>query len=378
MIFYCEGFIAGLLLAIFYFFMIIIYSKAMPIVKASNLPTYDRLIKEGRPILPTDRAITQDIRELHIGFCNLMPDAAMEATERQWFRLIGESNRVAQIYIHPFTLPVFERGEDMQEHIGKHYETFEALKAEGLDALIVTGANEETNPHVSDIDTWHPLKELLEWAYDNVASTICSCLASHALMTYYHVQKPSWRDTKKWGVFSHKVTQREHPLIRGMNTRLDVPHSRFSEISRAQYDDAGMTVLIETNEQDVHMAVSKDGLRQICLQGHPEYDTSSLMKEYKRDVGWYQAGKMAHYPPLPANYFNDEIIHILYDIKQKILSGENVDFPEEDINALLDNTWADSARSFIAGWIGHVYQTTNVDRQKLFMDNIDPDNPLNI
>ncbi len=358
--------------------MNIIYSEAMPIVKASNLPTYDRLIKEGRPILPTDRAVTQDIRELHIGFCNLMPDAAMEATERQWFRLIGESNRVAQIYIHPFTLPVFERGQDTQTHIDAYYENFETLKTAGLDALIVTGANEETNPHVSDIDTWHPLKELLEWAYDNVASTICSCLASHGLMTYYHGQKPSWRDTKKWGVFSHKVTQRDHPLIRGMNTRLDVPHSRFSEISRSQYDKAGMNVLIETGTQDVHLAVSPDGFRQICLQGHPEYDTSSLMKEYKRDVGWYQTGQMAHYPPLPANYFNDEIIHILDGVKEKILAGEKADFPEEEITALLDNTWADSARSFIAGWIGHVYQTTNVDRQKLFMDGIDPNNPLNL
>lgn len=349
----------------------------MPIVKSSNLPTFDRLIREGRPIMPTDRASQQDIRELHIGFCNLMPDAALEATERQWFRLIGESNRVAQIFIHPFSLPVFERGEEAQKHIDAHYDNFEQLKKDGLDALIVTGANEETNPHVSDINTWGALKELLEWSYDNVASTICSCLASHALMTYYHDQKPSWRNTKQWGVFSHKVTDRTHPLIRGMNTKLDAPHSRFSEITRTQFDQAGMTTLIESDEGGVHMAVSKDGFRQICLQGHPEYDTFSLLKEYRRDVGWYQDGAIDYYPLFPKNYFETETQTILENLKTKIMNGKKVEFPESAIEKELHNTWADSARSMLAGWIGHVYQTTNVDRQKQFMDGIDPKNPLN-
>ena len=348
----------------------------MPIIKRSDLPTYDRLIREGRPVLPPDRAATQDIRELHIGFCNLMPDAALEATERQWFRLIGESNRVAQIYIHPFTLPVFDRGAEAKAHIDKFYDDFEDLKAQGLDALIVTGANEETNPHVSEIETWAPLKELLEWSYDNVTSTICSCLASHGLMTYYHGQKPSWRDTKQWGVFSHRVLNRNHPLVRGMNTKFDVPHSRFSEISRAQFDAAGMTTLIESAEAGVHMAVSKDGFRQICLQGHPEYDRVSLFKEYKRDVGWYQEGLSDTYSPFPANYFSDEAMVILEDVKERILAGEKVEFPEAEVEDLLENTWADSARSFLSTWIGHVYQVTNVDRSKQFMDGVDPESPL--
>lgn len=350
----------------------------MPIVKNSNLPTYERLIREGRPVLPSDRALTQDIRELHIGFCNIMPDAALEATERQWFRLIGESNRVAQIYIHPFTLPVFERGEEAAEHIAKFYEDFDALKEKGLDALIVTGANEETNPHVSEIETWAPLKELLEWSYDNVTSTICSCLASHALMTYYHGQKPSWRKTKQWGVFSHRVLKREHPLINGMNTKFDVPHSRFSEITRDQFDAAGMTTLIESAEGGVHMAVSVDGFRQICLQGHPEYDRFSLLKEYRRDVSWYQNGMTTEYSPFPANYFGPKAQENLNKVKERILAGEDIDFPEEEINDLLENTWADSARSFISSWIGHVYQATNIDKTKQFMDGVDPNNPLGI
>ncbi len=350
----------------------------MPIVKNSSLPAFTRLLKEGHPVLETDRANTQDIRALHIGFCNLMPDAALEATERQWFRLIGESNRVAQIYIHPFTLPVFDRGEEATKHIDTFYEDFEKIKKMGLDGLIVTGANEETNPHVSDVSTWKPLKELLEWSYDNVTSTICSCLASHALMTYYHDQKPSWRDTKKWGVFSHYVTNRDHPLMRGMNTKFDAPHSRFSQINKDQFEKAGMQILAEGHNENIHIAVSKDGFRQVCLQGHPEYDMFSLLKEYKRDVSWYQSGQSDEYPPFPENYFGPKAQKILEDVKAKILNGENPDFPESDIEPLLENTWADSARSFIASWMGHVYQTTHVDRNKQFMDGIDPDNPLGI
>lgn len=348
----------------------------MPIVKSSNLPTFDRLIREGRPVLPTDRAITQDIRELHIGFLNMMPDAAMESTERQWFRLIGESNRVAQIYIHPFNLPVVPRGDDAQAHIDQHYSTFEQLKEDGLDALIITGANEETNPHVSKIENWAPLKEVIEWAYSNVSSTIFSCFAAHALMTHEYNEEPHWRDEKRLGIYSHNVTNREHSLVRGMNTKFDAPHSRFSEITAAQFEQVGMNVLAKGIDDLAYMAVSKDGFRQICLQGHPEYDTFSLLKEFKRDVGWFQDGTVKEYPTMPINYFSPEAEVLLENHKQAILNNEPSTFPEEELSQVLDNTWVDSARSFIAGWIGHVYQVTNVDRKKQFMDGIDLNNPL--
>lgn len=350
----------------------------MPIVKRSNLPAYDRLIKEGRPILPSNRALAQDIRELHIGFLNMMPDAAMEATERQWLRLIGESNRVAQIYIHLFNLPVVERGAEAQEHINNYYEPFEKIQKDGLDALIVTGANEETNPHVSDLENWGPLKEALSWAYDNVTSTLCSCIAAHGLMTYNYDQQPIWLDKKRLGVFPHKVLHKNHPLVRGMNTKFDAPHSRFSEVTRKQFDDGGMITLVEGEESGVYMAVSKDGFRQICLQGHPEYDTFSLLKEYKRDVNWYQEGILEEYPDFPKHYFSKEIEDELTALKEQQLSGKKVEFPEEKITETVDNTWADSARSLIASWIGHVYQITHVDRKKPFMDGVDPDNPLGI
>lgn len=351
----------------------------MPLIKNSTLPTFDRLISEGRQVMDAQRAQKQDIRELHIGFLNMMPDAAMEAAERQFFRLIGESNRIVQIHLHPFTVPIVKRGAEAQNHIDTHYETFEQVKADGLDGLVITGANEETNPHVSDEGFWAPLKEVLAWAHENVTSTICSCLASHAALTYAYGQTPSWRDDKRWGVYKHKVMLPDHPMVKGMNTVFDVPHSRYSEITHGQFEKAGMKILVESAQAGVHLATSKDGFRLICMQGHPEYDVFSLLKEYRREVTNFIEGKRNDYPPFPEHYFNEAAEELAARYKNAVLDGNTKDaFPEDSIHALLDNTWADSARSSLAAWVGLVYQITHVDRRKPFMDGIDPNNPLGL
>ncbi len=349
----------------------------MPIVKNSNLPTFDRLQGEGRTILESDRALSQDIRELHIGFLNLMPDAALQATERQWYRLIGESNRVAQIYIHPFTLPVIERDEKTSAYINEHYEQWDNLKKEGLDALIVTGANMSVDGLLQD-EGWLQLRDIYNWADQNVCSSIWSCFASYALMAFNHDARPQIFDTKRWGVYPHYVLNRTHPLTRGINTKMDVCHSRWGGISRDQYEAAEFIPLIESRDIGVHMSVSKDGFRNICFQGHPEYDTASLLKEYRREVMNYSAGTQDSYPPYPENYFGSKTQNILTETQAKILNDEEATIPEKEIEPLLENTWTDSARSIISNWVGHVYQITNVDRTKQFMDGINPDNPLGL
>ncbi|CAG0904608.1 unnamed protein product [Cyprideis torosa] len=350
----------------------------MPIVKSSNLPTYDRLIGEGRNILELGRANTQDIRALHIGFLNLMPDAALQATERQWFRLIGESNRVTQIYIHPFTLPVIKRGEKAADYLNEYYEDWDTIKNKGLDALIVTGANMPVEGLLNGDEGWNDLREIYQWAYDNVCSTICSCFASYALMAFNHDVSPIIHDAKQWGVYPHYVLDRAHPLTRGINTKMDVCHSRWGGITKDQYESAAMTPLIESRDIGVHMSVSKDGFRHVCFQGHPEYDTTSLLKEYRREITRFKEGELDEYPPIPTHYFGPKSQAIIEDTKKRILNGEDIDLPEQEIEPLLENTWTDSARSIMANWVGHVYQTTHVDRQKQFMDGIDPNNPLGI
>ena len=354
----------------------------MPLVANSSLPTFDRLRAEGETVLDSVRAQKQDIREIHIGLLNMMPDAALEATERQFFRLISESNQIAQFHVHPFTLPELKRGKKAEAHVKSHYETFESIRKEGLDALIITGAN-VTHPNLSDEDFWEPLIEVIEWGYNNVTSILCSCLATHAVMEFRHQQKRTRLAKKCWGVFSHEVVDLSHPLVNGINTQFDVPHSRFNEISRRQFDDAGLRVLVESKTAGVHLAVSEDLFRIVYFQGHPEYDINSLLKEYKREVLLFIANQRDDYPPFPNNYFTLQVQAILTEYQERLLESisNNTDvpeFPEALIHSLLHNTWHDSAEAVINNWIGHVYQTTNNDRHKHFMNGIDPNDPLGI
>lgn len=348
----------------------------MPLVAYNNLPTFKKLQDEGRTVLSPDRALSQEIRELHIGLLNMMPDAALEATERQFFRLVGESNPIAQFYVHPFTLPEIKRGEDAKAHIEKHYEPFEKLQEDGLDALIITGAN-ISDPDLTKADFWDPLKLVIDWAWDNVTSTLCSCLATHAVMQFQYGQKRSPMEQKLWGVYHHRVLDRKHPLMRGVNTVFDVPHSRHNTISCEQFEKAGLSVLSATEDNHAHIAVSPDGFRHVLFQGHPEYEMVSLFKEYKREVMRFAAGERPDYPPYPENFINEEVAALMEQVKQSAESGQ-VEWPMDDQNIrdLLENSWADSARSIVGNWIGLVYQLTNVDRQKPFMDSVDPENPL--
>ena len=354
----------------------------MPLVANSNLPTFARLQQDGETVLSPDRAAHQDIRELHIGLLNMMPDAALAATERQFFRLVGESNQIAQFHMHPFSLPQLERSTEGKLHVEKFYESFEKIKQDGLDALIITGAN-VTQPDLSKEPFWEPLKEVMGWAYENVTSTLCSCLATHAAMEFLYGKKRYPLTEKKWGVFRHKVIDRSHPLVNDVNTLFDVAHSRFNEISKQQFESAGLRVLVESEEAGVHLAVSKDQFRVVYFQGHPEYDINSLLKEYKREVIRFSNGDRDDYPPFPQNYFSAQIQAVLNEHRDQLLIAiENKkplpDFPERLITPLLHNTWHDTAEAVINNWIGKVYQITNSDRKLPFMESIDPNNPLNL
>jgi len=358
----------------------------MPLVAHNNLPTFERLRKEGQTILRPGQAAHQDIRALHIGLLNMMPDAALEATERQFFRLVGESNPIAQFHIHPFTLPVFKRGEKAQQHIEQHYATFEQLQELGLDALIITGAN-VTQPRLPDEDFWKPLSDVFNWAHENVTSTLCSCLATHASLELHHKQQRRHLKQKRWGVFSHRVTDKTHPLVHGINTRFDVPHSRFNQVDRSQFDRAGLPVLAESKDAGVQMAVSSDGFRTVYFQGHPEYDSISLLKEYKREVGRfslaYNKGEDFDYPPFPANYFDYHTQAIFNEYQYRLVnainsSSEIPEFPEKLVLDHIDNSWHDTGAAIMVNWMGLVYQVTNVDRKLPFMDGVDPDDPLGL
>ena len=354
----------------------------MPIVAHNALPTFERLRHEGVTVLTPERASNQYIRELHIGLLNMMPDAALGATERQFFRLIGESNPIAQFYVHPFTLPELPRSTRAQQHIDCFYDTFEQLKEEGLDALIITGAN-VVGPELSTQPFWKPLIRVIDWAWENVTSTLCSCLATHAVLEFRYGQKRIPQPSKVWGVYPHRVLEKHHPLVNDINTRFDVPHSRWNAVTPEQFAAAGLRVLGFSDEVGVHLATSADGIRFVFFQGHPEYDTISLLKEYKREVLRYARGETLDYPPFPYSYFGTQTRAILDEYRYRLDAARAQgdappELPEPLILDQLDNTWHDTGEAVVGNWMGLVYQLTHSERSIPFMEGIDPENPLGL
>lgn len=354
----------------------------MPIVAHSNLPAFERLRLAGQEVLDLDRANQQDIRELHIGLLNMMPDGALEATERQFLRLVGACNRIAQFYVYPFTVQGIERSDAALSYMKTHYENFERLKERGLDALIITGAN-ITQAKLVEEPFWEPMAEVVEWGDQHVTSMLCSCLASHAVFKRdYGIDRTHLGD-KCWGVFSHRVVDQTHPLMSNINTRFDSPHSRFNDVPREQLEAAGLRVLVESPEAGVLLAVSADGIRRVYFQGHPEYDVESLLKEYKREVWRFLRDERPDYPPYPENYIQDAAKNVLEAYKHRAMrakeSGEAADeFPEHLVLEHLDNTWVDTGKAIFNNWLGLVYQLTDRDRTKPFMPGVDPDDPLSL
>ncbi|MGR3913701.1 MAG: homoserine O-succinyltransferase [Gammaproteobacteria bacterium] len=352
----------------------------MPLVANSDLPSFARLRREGQEVLTPQRARAQDIRELHIGFLNMMPDAALQATERQFLRLVGSCNRIAQFYVHPFTFAEIPRGAAARAHINAHYRDFGELQRDGLDALIISGAN-PAQTDLADEPFWTPLARVVEWAGAHVCSVMCSCLATHAIVRLLWNFERYRLPQKRWGVYSNRVSQQTHPLTANINTRFDAPHSHVHEVNAAQFRRAGLLVLAAGEQADLHLGASPDGLRFVLFQGHPEYDAVSLLKEYRREVGRFLDGARAGYPPFPENYFCGEAAGILQAYQRQVRTasgGERPEFPEDEVTRWVDNTWSDTGKAIVNNWLGLIYQVAHPHRGKVFMDGVDPRDPLGL
>jgi len=354
----------------------------MPLVAHNALPTFERLRAEGEDVLSVERAQHQDIRELHVGLLNMMPDAALLVTEKQYMRLIGACNRIAQIYVYPFSVPGLARSPEALAHIAAYYADFEDLATTGLDALVISGAN-VTNPALDLEPFWDPLAEVITWAADHVTSILCSCLATHALVKHLYAIERQPLPHKLWGVYQHRVCDRSHPLTQDVNTRFDAPHSRWNDIPRASWDAAGLRVLAESEKAGVHLATSPDGFRIIYFQGHPEYDRNSLLKEYKREVGRFLDAELETPPPYPEQYLTHEADDVAQTYLRDALTARahgqaDPPFPEATFEPYLENTWGDTGRALFNNWLGLVYQLTGLERDEPFMPGIDAADPLGI
>ncbi len=327
----------------------------MPLVADSELPTFKALRREGVDVVAPDGA--GRLPALHLGLLNLMPDAALEATERQFIRLVAAYGDRADIYVHPIAVAVEHREEPARSHVARFYQDFPSIARRGLDALIVTGANPKS-PDLSTEVFWQPLTEVLEWARAHTGSIMCSCLATHAVLEWDRKIQRVLLPEKRWGVYAHRRLNPRHPLLAGLGEKLLFPHSHYFDVSRAAMEAAGVEVLLYSDQAGVLLAVSEVTPGWVMFQGHPEYDAVSLLKEYKREVARFVNGER-QYPPFPEHYFSAAAEAILTDYRRRLeealdRGAEPPEFPEGELTPLVANPWRLAGRRIFRNWLAGV------------------------
>lgn len=251
----------------------------MPINIPKSLPVIEHLKDEKIFVMDDERAATQDIRPLNIAILNLMPEK--EQTELQLLRLLG--NTPLQVNITFLHTASYQSKNISPSHLEHFYKTFEEVKNERFDGLIITGAPIEHLPF-EQVAYWPELVEIMEWSKHHVTSTMHICWGAQAAL-YHHFGIDKYALKKKcFGVFNHTLTDTTIKLVRGFNDVFTAPHSRYTDVSmKALFEHPELHVLATSDEAGAFMIKSKDG-KQIMLTGHLEYDAETLAEEYERDV----------------------------------------------------------------------------------------------
>ena len=296
----------------------------MPIKIPRDLPAAKTLQEENIFVMDLDRAQTQDIRALRILVLNLMPTKIV--TETQLARLLG--NTPLQIEMELMAVSR-EHKHVTKEHMFAFYKTFDEVKEEFFDGMVITGAPVE---HLAfeDVDYWEELCAIMEWTKSHVYSTLHICWGAQAAL-YYHYGIPKVAlSAKMFGVFPHRVTHKGSILFRGFDDVFWVPHSRHTAVDREAIAACPRLKILAESEKAGVYAVSTDAGRQIFITGHSEYDTDTLEKEYRRDV---DAGLPI---AVPEHYY-----------------------PDDDPTRRPASTWRSSANLLFANWLNYfVYQAT--------------------
>ncbi len=338
----------------------------MPLVRNRKLRSWDRLASEGVDIVDTSEIHAEPLREVHIGFLNMMPERAFVATERQFLRLAAVSE--CYVHIHPFTLDGLQWQGDVFEYVSDNYDSYSQVQSLALDGLIMTGAN----PGESNLKAeafWPQYEMVIRWANDHVPTIMCSCLASHAvLQVLYGIERTRCKPTKRWGVYSHTLVDDMHQLSEGLDLVFDVPRSHVFEMTAEQLTACKIRVVAMSEQADFHLAVSEDGFKWIFLQGHPEYDAVSLLKEYKREVYRFVDRQISDYPQYPLNYFGTDEKAELEAYKTELIRARErglaiPDFPESKLTSFLRNTWSEQGKILFSNWIGRIDQSV-ADREQ--------------
>jgi homoserine O-succinyltransferase len=304
----------------------------MPIKIPNNLPAVKTLESENIFVMTETRAMTQDIRPLKILILNLMPKKI--ETETQFARLLG--NTPLQVEPTLIRTSTYQSKNVAEEHLLAFYKTFQDVKGENFDGMIITGAPLEYLEY-EQVEYWQELCEIMEWSKTHVHSTMYICWGAFAGLYYHYGINKIPTDKKMFGVFPHVVEYKQSILFRGFDDTFMVPQSRHITLPREDIEKVSdLKILASSKETGVYAISTKNG-RQIFITGHSEYDADTLKNEYLRDLS---QGKPIE---KPVNYF-----------------------PGDDETQAPLVSWRGHANLLFSNWLNYfVYQSTPYDISKL-------------
>lgn len=304
---------------------------AMPIKIPNHFPAKTILEQENIYLIMDERAEHQNIRPLRILILNLMSNKI--ETETQLLRLLG--NTSLQIHIELLQMSTHISKNTSPEHLLKFYQSFEQIRQQRYDGLIITGAPVELLPF-EEVDYWSELIDVLQWSNTHVYSTFHICWGAQAgLYHHYNIQKRLLRE-KMFGIFPHRLVHTNHLLVRGFDERFLVPHSRHTGIDTNEVEaHPDLEILCDSEIAGINLLISKN-CRRVFVLGHPEYDQGTLQQEYLRDKHKNNNTK------LPYGYF-----------------------PHDDATQRPPLVWRGHAHLLFENWLNVVYQQTPFDLEAL-------------
>lgn len=304
----------------------------MPIKIPNELPAVRVLEDENIFVMTERRAMTQDIRPLKILLLNLMPNKI--DTETQFSRLLG--NTPLQVELELINTSSYKSKNTSPEHLLSFYRSFEDIKNNNYDGMIITGAPVE-KMDFEEVEYWQELCEIMEWSKTHVHSTFHICWGAQAGLYYHFGIEKELLPEKLSGIYKHKIDKKNAILFRGFDNEFYAPHSRYTGINRAAVEADKRLKLISSSDKAGVYAIATENGKQVFITGHPEYDPETLKKEYLRDVS---AGLNPH---VPENYFEN-------------------DDPNGDILV----RWRAHANLLYSNWLNYfVYQTTPYDIEEI-------------
>lgn len=307
----------------------------------------------------SDVSHRRNSQTVKIALVNNMPDSAFDATERQFVRLVNVVTP-GLIDIQLFHIPGVPRGDAARAQMEGRYRTVHEMFNMEIDAVIVTG-NEPRAARLNEEPYWRDLTRVIDWAMENTVTSLWSCLAAHAAVLHLDGIERRRLQQKTSGVLTCSVAD---PVRTGLPSKLSVCHSRMNELSGNELSSHGYEIVSVAAGGQVDSFTKTFSSRFLFLQGHPEYDADSLMREYRRDVGRYLNGTRDFYPDVPEGYFDITTIVRMENYRTMAERSRDIrlfnSFPTAELRPSLETRLADSAEAVFGNWLSAITVPTEL------------------